>query len=71
MVRLDLPSAYKLTVEITDDGNADGIWTAASVSGKGGIGQQSIRERAAELGGYCTIERLEHGGTRVFAVFPL
>lgn len=71
LVSLDLPSANRLTVEITDDGNADGVWSAASASGKGGIGQQSIRERAAELGGHCTIERVEHGGTRVFAVLPL
>ncbi|WP_165822624.1 GAF domain-containing sensor histidine kinase [Paenibacillus montanisoli] len=70
-VRLDINSAHQLTVEITDNGRAGRVSSAASVAGKGGIGQQSIRERAAELGGQCGIERLEDGGTRVFAVLPL
>lgn len=70
-VRLDIDSAHQLTVEITDNGISGSVMSAASASGIGGIGQQSIRERAAELGGQCTIERLEAGGTRVFAVLPL
>jgi signal transduction histidine kinase len=70
-VRLDVHSSHQLTVEITDSGIAGSPRSAASNAGKGGIGQQSIRERAAELGGQCTIERLEDGGTRVFAVLPL
>ncbi len=70
-VRLDFHSSHQLTVEITDNGIARSLRSEASTVGKGGIGQQSIRERAAELGGQCTIERLEDGGTRVFAVLPL
>ena len=43
----------------------------SGISGsKGGIGLVSIRERAAELGGHCTIERLENGGTRVIGCAP-
>lgn len=70
-VRLNVQSTHQLTVEITDNGIASGVRPAAFASGKGGIGQQSIRERAAELGGQCTIESLENGGTRVFAVLPI
>src|SRR6185437_8552068 len=35
-----------------------------------GVGLRSMRERAAELGGICTIERLEHG-SRVLARLPV
>jgi signal transduction histidine kinase len=66
-VRLEVRDEGRLTVEIEDDGIAAG--GAPSVA-KGGIGQQSIRERAAELGGTCAIERSERGGTRVRAVLP-
>ncbi|MFK7693070.1 histidine kinase [Paenibacillus sp. HJGM_3] len=70
-VRLDVHASHQMTVEITDNGISCSIRSAAAAAGKGGIGQQSIRERAAELGGQCTIESLEQGGTRVFAVLPL
>ena len=72
-VRLDVRDASRLIVEITDDGVGGGGArpAAAAAGGKGGIGLQSIRERAAELGGHCTIERGENGGTRVFAALPL
>jgi len=72
-VRLDVRDASQLIVEITDDGVGGGGArpAAAAAGGKGGIGLQSIRERAAELGGHCTIERGENGGTRVFAALPL
>ncbi|SDD82985.1 Histidine kinase-, DNA gyrase B-, and HSP90-like ATPase [Paenibacillus sp. UNCCL117] len=74
-VRLNVDSASQLIVEITDNGLAGSARASAAaaafVAGQGGIGQQSIRERAAELGGQCLIERLEQGGTRVFAVLPL
>ncbi|MCB8945283.1 MAG: sensor histidine kinase [Ardenticatenaceae bacterium] len=36
-----------------------------------GVGLISMKERAAELGGNCTIQRLSTGGTRVTAVLPL
>lgn len=36
-----------------------------------GVGTASMRERATELGGDCTVERGEEGGTRVDAHIPL
>lgn len=69
-VRLDVSPANELLVEITDNG--DGIQSRNLSTGRGGgIGLGSIRERAAELGGLCAIERMEQGGTRVSAVLPL
>lgn len=73
MVRLDVSPAKELLIEITDNGS--GIHSvphsSGSTGGKGGIGLDSIRERAAELGGQCAIERTEQGGTRVTAILPL
>ena len=36
-----------------------------------GVGLNSMRERAAELGGTCVIEALPQGGTRVLVRLPL
>lgn len=36
-----------------------------------GVGLHSMRERAEELGGFCTITPLRTGGTKVFASLPL
>jgi len=74
-VRLEVRDAGRLTVEIEDDGSLAGAGAGVGAGagagvGKGGIGRQSIRERAAELGGSCAIERAERGGTRVRAVLP-
>jgi signal transduction histidine kinase len=38
---------------------------------RAGIGLLSIRERAAELGGSCLLDRPDGGGTRVLARLPL
>jgi signal transduction histidine kinase len=54
-----------LLVEIGDDG--DGIDARA----RPGVGIAAMRERAAELGGVCTVERRLHGGTLVRARLPL
>jgi two-component system, NarL family, sensor kinase len=54
-----------LELEIADDG--DGL----APERRTGIGLGSMRERAAELGGTCTIEPRRQGGTRVYARFPL
>ncbi len=54
-----------LQVEVQDDGL--GLPEAI----RPGVGLNSMRERAVELGGACTIEALPQGGTRVFARLPL
>ncbi|MBI2762280.1 MAG: sensor histidine kinase [Chloroflexi bacterium] len=54
-----------LEVEVTDDGRG------LPARLRPGIGLASMRERAAEVGGTCVIERMPGGGTRVFARLPL
>ena len=54
-----------LQVEVTDDG----IGLPGDM--RPGVGLTSMRERAAELGGTCVIERAPTGGTRVAARLPL
>ncbi|HEV2237388.1 MAG TPA: histidine kinase [Ktedonobacterales bacterium] len=54
-----------LLLEICDDGR--GLPPAR----QSGVGLNSMRERAAELGGSCTIEAARSGGTRVYARLPL
>ncbi|CAG7614928.1 histidine kinase [Paenibacillus allorhizosphaerae] len=70
-VKLHVSSSKQLVVEVTDNGTGLHPSYARRLSGTGGIGLVSIRERAAELGGQCSIERLEHGGTMVLAVLPI
>jgi signal transduction histidine kinase len=53
-----------LHIEIADDGR--GIPADHDV----GVGLASMRERAAELGGSCTVEAATDGGTLVRAVLP-
>ncbi|UOY03661.1 histidine kinase [Blastococcus sp. PRF04-17] len=59
------PAPGRLTVEVTDDG------TGFPDSATHGVGLSSMGERAAEMGGDCTVEALPAGGTRVRAVLPL
>jgi signal transduction histidine kinase len=54
-----------LEVRVADNGAGPGQATRA------GVGWTSMRERAAELGGSCTITRRPEGGTLVRAVLPL
>ena len=63
VVRLAVSEGLRL--EITDDGIGLPEGHAASV------GLLSMRERAAELGGRCAIERVPAGGTRVLVQLPL
>jgi signal transduction histidine kinase len=63
VVRLTLDDALQL--EIADDG------VGLSPGYQAGVGLTSMRERAAELGGSCTIESASDGGTRVLARLPL
>ena len=54
----------RLCLEVTDDGQglpADRL---------AGVGLASMRERATELGGWCRIEPIPTGGTRVLAELP-
>ncbi|MGC5326002.1 histidine kinase [Brevibacillus sp. SYSU BS000544] len=68
LVRVEVVKNNQLMLEIIDNGK--GISLRPKASGKGGIGLVSIRERAAELGGQCTFERLEQGGTKITAILP-
>ncbi|HEX6556370.1 MAG TPA: GAF domain-containing sensor histidine kinase [Ktedonobacteraceae bacterium] len=54
-----------LTVEVQDNGHG------LPSSYHAGVGINAMRERAAELGGACTVERLATGGSRVSARLPL
>ena len=63
--RVRIVANTALEVEVTDDGHGwDGRLTA-------GVGIQSMRERAADLGGTLTIEPVPGGGTSVLARLPL
>ena len=61
----ELAGGAQLYVTVEDDG------VGIPVQKRAGVGMQSMRERAAELGGKCTIEPRPQGGTRVFAQLPL
>lgn len=54
-----------LHVEVRDNGC--GLPRAATP----GVGLGSMRERAVELGGTCSVSRVDHGGTAVHAALPL
>jgi signal transduction histidine kinase len=54
-----------LTVEVTDDG------TGLPERVRRGVGLDSMQQRAAELGGRCSIGNDPDGGLRVTAVLPL
>jgi two-component system NarL family sensor kinase len=62
-VRLALTDV--LMVEIADDG------IGLPPEHTKGVGLQSMRERAAELGGKCVVEAIGGGGTRVRAWIPV
>jgi signal transduction histidine kinase len=64
VVRLGMEEGA-LILEIADDG------VGFPAERKAGMGLVSMRERAAELGGACTIESITTGGTRVVARLPL
>ncbi|MDB5076892.1 MAG: Two component signal transduction histidine kinase [Chloroflexi bacterium] len=62
LIRIDCD--YQLAVEIIDDGISIAMHPTAEQ------GLRSMRERIEELGGYCTIEPIPSGGTRVAALLP-
>jgi signal transduction histidine kinase len=59
-----LTATRELEVEVLDDG------IGVDPSLPAGVGLSSMRERTAELGGSCSIDRLDDGWTRVVARFP-
>jgi len=63
LVSVELNGAFQLTV--TDNGHG------ADRTTSNGVGWTSMRERAAELGGSCTITSQPNGGLIVRAVLPL
>ncbi len=63
--RVTIGVGETLDLEIVDDG------AGLPPGWRMGIGTAAMRERAAELGGRCTIERRPGGGTRVDASLPL
>ncbi|MEX2046886.1 MAG: sensor histidine kinase [Chloroflexota bacterium] len=65
VISLAVDGSGDLLVDVVDDGG--GI----PAHPRGGVGLPSMRERAAELGGSCSIEPSVAGGTRVRAVIPL
>jgi signal transduction histidine kinase len=66
VLRLEIDlSAATLKLEVLDDGRG------LPSDSRAGVGLTSMRERAAELGGCCTIGRDDGGGTRVVAHLPL
>jgi two-component system, NarL family, sensor kinase len=54
-----------LSIEVRDDG------TGPAVGWQPGVGVTSMRERAAELGGWCRFQPSPAGGGRVAALLPL
>lgn len=56
-----------LLVEVVDDG----VGLVARRAAEGGLGLAAMAERAAELGGSCSVSREAVGGTAVRAVIPL
>ncbi|MBK8020063.1 MAG: sensor histidine kinase [Chloroflexi bacterium] len=56
---------HVLRLEVIDDGRG------LPESLRRGVGLSSMTERAAELGGSCSVQRGENGGTRVTAELPL
>jgi signal transduction histidine kinase len=60
-LKLDAETLY---LEVIDDGR--GLMAGRTA----GIGLASMHERAAELGGVCTVEPGQPEGTRVWALLP-
>ena len=54
-----------LHVEVADDG------VGVPRRPAGGVGLNSMRDRARELGGRCVVENVVPHGTRVYATFPM
>ncbi len=64
---ITIERARSLSIEVVDDG----IGINPDSSGRSGVGLQSMRERALELGGNCLITSVEPHGTKVKVELPL
>ena len=65
-IHLSLDNNKEVRLEVTDDG------VGLPANYRAGVGLTSMRERAAELGGTCTVTPIRSGGgTRVIAHLPL
>jgi two-component system NarL family sensor kinase len=60
-----LTATRELELEVLDDG------VGPDPSLPAGVGLSSMRERTAELGGSCSIDRQADGWTRVVARLPI
>jgi signal transduction histidine kinase len=65
VVRLRLDEPGILRLDVVDDGRG------LPPERRAGVGLNSMRERAAELGGTCTVAAAPAGGTWVCARLPL
>ncbi|SDE66642.1 Signal transduction histidine kinase [Paenibacillus sp. UNCCL117] len=63
--------AGMLQIEVIDDGIGIDKNMKMKTAGVGGIGLQSIRERAIELGGTYSLEAISPHGTRIYVVIPI
>jgi signal transduction histidine kinase len=63
--RIGLVAGDDLAIDVDDDGRG------LSGDDRPGVGLSSMKERAAELGGSCTVTSGPNGGTRVHAILPL
>jgi signal transduction histidine kinase len=63
--RVQVAADGALRLEVVDDGS--GITDGTPP----GVGLAAMRERAAEVGGSCTVAPADGHGTRVLAVLPL
>jgi signal transduction histidine kinase len=66
-VRLEVQEGEKAKLHLTIEDNGQGFPHGTRT----GVGLAAMRERAAELGGTCSIESQLGEGTRVAAVLPL
>jgi signal transduction histidine kinase len=64
-IQLSIGDSSELCLEIEDDGRG------LSANHRAGVGCQSMRERASELGGEFVLEAPAGGGTRLYARLPL
>lgn len=65
VVRLRCADGGWLHVEVVDDG------IGLRADHEAGVGLRSMAERAAELGGSCTVERLAPSGSRILVRLPV